>query len=61
MITGDKGDTAQQVGFASGMFERLDSKIYKLDEYETSPHKRLDEIATVGISTSKFGFMIAGS
>ena len=32
MITGDKGDTAQQIGYSCGLFHRDEFKIYRIEE-----------------------------
>jgi phospholipid-translocating ATPase len=62
MLTGDKGETAREIGNSCGLFERDDFPIYTVDENEESLEQKLKSIESM-VSTIKthYGFMVAGS
>ena len=62
MLTGDKGETAQEIGYSCGLFPRGDSmfEVFKLDEEDgTDIIPLLEKINE--IKHENFGFMVAGS
>ena len=60
MLTADKGETAQEIGYSCGIFEREDFSIYKVEEDESEDlMQKLLEINSV--NHNNFGFMIAGN
>ena len=59
MITGDKGDTAQQIGYSCGLFPQVDFTIYRIEEGDKTIDQQLEKISS--IKTSDYGFMVAGN
>ena len=62
MLTGDKGETAQQIGYSCGLF-RKDFELYKVDENdkEKDVDEKLKLVANLPAKESNFGFLIAGN
>lgn len=61
MLTGDKGDTAEQIGRLCGLFR--DFLVFKIEENENDTCDRLREITFYMATKDQedFGFMIAGA
>ena len=61
MLTGDKGDTAQQIGYSCGIFERDIQLVHKLDLIP-DPEQTKDQISDLSNKiTVKDGLMISGN
>lgn len=41
MLTGDKGETAMEIGYSCGLFQRDNFDVYILDEEEKNISERL--------------------
>ena len=61
MLTGDKGDTAQQIGYSCGIFERDIQLVHKLDLIP-DPEQTKDQISDLSNKiTVNDGLMISGN
>lgn len=48
MLTGDKGETAQQIGYSCGLFNQGNSfPLYKIDENEKENYDKLKVITEI--------------
>ena len=61
MLTGDKGETALEIGYSCGLFERDNFGVFIIDEDEEHVSDRLIEIVEKKKNCAEYGFMIAGS
>jgi phospholipid-translocating ATPase len=61
MLTGDKGETAQEIGFSCGLFPRDNFEVCMIkEEYENN--ELLAHLTKINeIPTTNFGFMVPGS
>jgi magnesium-transporting ATPase (P-type) len=62
MLTGDKGETAKEIGNSCGIFERDDFPVFNVDENEENLQQQLKSIeSTISTIKTQYGFMVAGS
>ena len=59
MLTGDKGETAQQIGQTCNMFNGTNLEIYKIEENDKFFEDKLESISK--IEHDHYGFLIAGN
>jgi magnesium-transporting ATPase (P-type) len=60
MLTGDKGETAEEIGYSCGLFLRENFNVFKIEDHETEElYNKLHEISKV--DDGNYGFMISGS
>jgi magnesium-transporting ATPase (P-type) len=60
MLTGDKGETAMEIGYSCGLFKRENFDVYIIDEDEKNLGEKLEAIQDKDESRD-FGIMIAGN
>lgn len=60
MLTGDKGETAQQIGYLCGLFGH-DFQLYKIDETEKDVDVKEKLMLVAGLKENDYGFLIAGN
>lgn len=60
MLTGDKGETAKEIGINCGLFQKENFQIYKIDESEKEGSLLESLISINNMKEKDFGFMIAG-
>jgi magnesium-transporting ATPase (P-type) len=62
MLTGDKGETAREIGSSCGLFERDNFPIFTIDESEENLEHKLKQVASLAeTQKTHYGFMIAGN
>lgn len=60
MLTGDKGETAEEIGYSCGLFARENFTVHKVEENEMdSVYNKLHEVSK--IEDGNYGFMIGGN
>jgi magnesium-transporting ATPase (P-type) len=61
MLTGDKGETALEIGYSCGLFEREGCEIFIIEESEDNLEQKLFDICSKAEKTAVYGCMIAGN
>jgi magnesium-transporting ATPase (P-type) len=62
MLTGDKGETAREIGTSCGLFERDNFPVFMVEDEEVNVEEKLREISSIAENQkTHYGFMVGGS